>query len=258
MSNIKIAFFDIDGTLIDMEKKIISEKVLFTLKRLKEKGIKICIATGRSPITLPKIEDVEFDAYLTFNGSYCFTREEMIFSNPIASEDVEKILENAKSMNRPVSIATKNKLGANGKDDDLVEYYSFANLKVEIDDDFESLTQEEIYQVMLGCYPEEYDQILDGVNGAKIAAWWDRAVDIIPANGGKGVAIERVLDFYGLNKGQAIAFGDGKNDIEMLQTVGTGVAMGNALDDVKSVADDVCESVSNDGVYYYCKEHNLI
>lgn len=258
MENIKIAFFDIDGTLIDMEKKIISEKVLFTLKKLKEKGVKICMATGRSPITLPKIDGVEFDAYLTFNGSYCFTKDEMIFSNPIASEDVDKILKNAKSMNRPVSIATKNKLGANGKDDDLVEYYAFANLTVEIEDDFETLAQEEIYQVMLGCRPEEYDQILDGIDGAKIAAWWDRAIDIIPVNGGKGIGIEKVLEYYGYSKEQALAFGDGRNDIEMLQTVGMGVAMGNATEDVKAIADEVCLSVADDGVYYYCNEHNLI
>ena len=52
MSAIKIVFFDIDGTLIDMNKKRISEKMLETLRRLKENGTIICIATGRSPIAL--------------------------------------------------------------------------------------------------------------------------------------------------------------------------------------------------------------
>lgn len=50
MSDIKIIFFDIDGTLIDMKKKQISKKVLETLVKLKNNGIKICIATGRSPM----------------------------------------------------------------------------------------------------------------------------------------------------------------------------------------------------------------
>ena len=61
MSAIKIVFFDIDGTLIDMNKKRISEKMLETLRRLKENGTIICIATGRSPIALPHFEGVEFD-----------------------------------------------------------------------------------------------------------------------------------------------------------------------------------------------------
>ena len=47
MDNTKIIFFDIDGTLIDMEKKCVTEKMLETLRRLQEKGIIICIATGR-------------------------------------------------------------------------------------------------------------------------------------------------------------------------------------------------------------------
>ena len=64
MNSIKIIFFDIDGTLIDMRTKRISEKMLETLIRLKENGIILCIATGRSPISLPFFEGVEFDAFL--------------------------------------------------------------------------------------------------------------------------------------------------------------------------------------------------
>lgn len=96
------------------------------------------------------------------------------------------------------------------------------------------------------------------VTHAKIAAWWDRAVDIIPANGGKGAAIQRVLGYYHLNSEQAIAFGDGNNDIEMLKAVGTGVAMANSSEHLKEVADEVCGHAAQDGIYYYCLEHGLI
>lgn len=259
MKNIKIAFFDVDGTLIDMEKKEISAKVLSTLNQLKENGIIVCMATGRTPMTLPKIPGIEFDAYLTFNGSYCYTKDkETIFANPISAEDVEKIIANATEINRPVSIATANRLGANGADQDLIDYYAIAEVPVEIAEDFDELAKEKVFQIMMGCYEEEYDQILKGVSGAKIAAWWDRAGDIIPANGGKGVGIEKMLEYFHLTKEEAIAFGDGNNDIEMLEAVGTGVAMGNAKDSVKAIADDVCDTVANDGVYSYCKEHGLI
>ena len=71
MPQTKIVFFDIDGTLIDMQAKKITPKMLETLHRLQDRGIKICIATGRSPMVLPKIDGVAFDAYLTFNGSLC-------------------------------------------------------------------------------------------------------------------------------------------------------------------------------------------
>ena len=55
MPQTKIVFFDIDGTLIDMQAKKITPKMLETLHRLQDRGIKICIATGRSPMVLPKI-----------------------------------------------------------------------------------------------------------------------------------------------------------------------------------------------------------
>ena len=70
MNDIKIIFFDIDGTLVKLGAKDLSEKTVEALRRLQEKGIKLCIATGRSPAILPKLA-VEFDAFLTFNGSLC-------------------------------------------------------------------------------------------------------------------------------------------------------------------------------------------
>ena len=65
MKDIKIIFFDIDGTLIDVDTKKVTPKMLETLRRLKEKGIIICIATGRAPMAVPTFEGVEFDAILT-------------------------------------------------------------------------------------------------------------------------------------------------------------------------------------------------
>ena len=101
-------------------------------------------------------------------------------------------------------------------------------------------------------------QPLEGTSKAKIAAWWDCAVDIIPDGSGKGNAIKKVVEHLGLSLDEAIAFGDGGNDADMLLAAGVGVAMGNAADSVKAVADEVCGSVDEDGIYYYLKEKGLI
>ena len=55
-----------------------------------------------------------------------------------------------------------------------------------------------------------------------------------------------------------MAFGDGNNDIEMIETVGHGVAMENASKELKAVADDVCGHVADDGIYHYCLANGLI
>ncbi len=255
----KIAFFDIDGTLIDMQTKKITEKMVETLHRLQKSGVLICIATGRAPAELPKIEGVNFDAFLTYNGSYCYTNEgKTIFSNPIQLDDVRTILRNAEGLGRPVMLATKDRLAANGREKDLVDYAAIANVEVKVADDFDEMLKETIYQLMVGGREDTHEAWMKGVRHAQIAAWWDRAMDIIPANGGKGVAVEKMLEYYHLDKSEAIAFGDGNNDIEMLNAVGTGVAMENGSDRLKAVATTVCGSCAEDGIYHYCVENKLV
>ena len=259
MNHIKIIFFDIDGTLIDMKKKKITAKILYTLSELKKNGVKICAATGRSPLQLPHFSEVEFDAFLTYNGSYCFDKHGDIFRNPLKREDVHTIINNAKKIERPVSLATKDQLAANGADDDLIEYFAFSGFQVNVTDDFDKVADtEEIYQIMVSCRRDDYGTILKGVKEARIAAWWDRAVDIIPLKSGKGTAVAKLLDFCHFSKENAMAFGDGNNDIEMLQAVGRGVAMKNASLELKHAADDICGDAADDGIYFYCKEHGLI
>ena len=259
IDTIKIIFFDIDGTLIDMKRKQISEKMLETLIRLKERNIILCLSTGRGPMTLPHFDGWEPDVFLTFNGSYCYNRQQAIYRHPIPKEDAKKIIQNAALINRPVSIATADQLVANGTDKDLAEYYGFAKLEVNVSEDFEDVVDRgEIYQIMAGGREEEYASFLQGVSHAKIAAWWDRAVDIIPADSGKGTGVSKILAYYHLDKLEALAFGDGNNDIEMFEAVGTGVAMENGSDLLKEVADDVCGHVTEDGIYHYCVAHGLL
>lgn len=193
----KIIFFDIDGTLIDMKKKQITERMLDTLRRLRERGILLAIA-----------------------------------------------------MNRPIAVATKNRMAASGTEPDLEEYYGSARLKLEVAEDFDQVAQEDVYQILAACRKEDYVRMMKDVKGAKITSWWDRAVDIIPSASGKGRGIAKVLEYYHLDRSQAMAFGDGNNDIEMLEAVGTGVAMANGSDDLKAVADEICGDVTEDGIYH--------
>ena len=259
MRKYKLAFFDIDGTPIGLDAHCPTPKALETLRRLQAGGTKICIATGRAPVTLPHFDGVDFDAFLTFNGSLCYTREgDEIFSNPIPEKDLHLLLKNASAMGKPLCFATKERLAANGSDNDLVAYFSFANLVVPPAEDLEPLCAGQVYQIMMSSRAEDYPAVLKDVTGAKITAWWDRAVDIIPAAGGKGVGIERILAYYGFTPEDAIAFGDGNNDLEMIRTVGTGVAMGNASAALKAAAAAVCGTVEEDGLFHYCADNGLI
>ena len=245
MKDIKIIFFDIDGTLIAMDQDTISEKTLEALKQLQEKGIKLCLATGRGPMLVPHFDGVEFDAFLTYNGSYCYDHEGTLYSNCIPSKDIERIIKNADKMGKPVALATKDRMAANGKDQDLIDYYAFGNAEVDVAEDFEEIKKEKVYQVLMGARVEEYQEILKGVQGAEITAWWDRAVDIIPVNAGKGAGIEKMLKHYGIDRSQAMAFGDGNNDIEMLKVAGTSYAMSTGMPEVRALANHITDCVDD-------------
>ena len=255
---IKIAFFDIDGTLLKIGSKELSARTLEALTGLRENHVLLCLATGRGYLSVPHFQGIEFDALLTFNGSYVKAGDKIIFKNPILKEDKNQMIHNLKEMNRAAAISNEHFMVANGTDKDLEQYFAFGNEKMIIADNFDELCNEDIYQIMCACNRTEYEQILQGTKNSKITTWWDKAVDIIPADGGKGTAINAVLDYYGFSKDEAIAFGDGGNDIEMLEAVGIGIAMGNANEKVREKANDVCRSVEEDGIYYYCLESGLL
>ena len=78
--------------------------------------------------------------------------------------------------------------------------------------------------------------------------WSPDFADILPAGGGKPNGLAEMLKHFGWTKDEAIAFGDGGNDVAMLQYVGLGVAMGNACDAAKAAADYVTADIDKDGI----------
>ena len=175
------------------------------------------MATGRGYLSIPHFEGVDFDIWLTFNGSYVRSKDTVLFKNPLDADDKHRILQNLKQMHRAAAISNEHFIVTNGTDPDLAQYFSFGSEKLVISEHFDALCEEEIYQIMCSCNSTEYAQILQGTHATQITAWWDKAVDIIPLSCGKGNAVRAVLAHYGFSKSEAIAFGDGRNDIEMLE-----------------------------------------
>ena len=256
----RIIFFDIDGTLIDMQKKQVTPLMLDALHRLQHSGIRLAIATGRAPFMVPlrDFPGVEFDVLVTFNGAYCRDKDRVLSASPIPVGDLRTLRRNAAALGRPICVATETTLAANGIDQDLDDYFAISKTSVPVRDDFDTIASGTVYQIMMGGRKEEYARILQDVQGARIAAWWDRAIDIIPAAGGKGSGIAAVLRAYGIDKADAMAFGDGNNDLEMFGAVGISVAMGNGSAELKAAATHICGTCAEDGIYHFCADNGLI
>lgn len=110
MTKPKIIFFDIDATAHwCRSRRGHRPRTVEALQKLRQNGIKLCIATGRAPMEVPKFEGVTFDAFLTYNGSYCFTPERDV-SNLIPKADIALLRRNTEALGRPMALATRTEL----------------------------------------------------------------------------------------------------------------------------------------------------
>ena len=173
-------------------------------------------------------------------------------------KDIQTFTDNAKKLKKAVTLAGINKMGCNFDDEILEEYFTIANQHIHVLDEFNEFMEEEIYQMMVATTEDQDELILENTTTLKVVRWWDRACDIIPCNGGKDIGIQKILDYFNFNKDEAMAFGDGGNDISMLKYVGTGVAMGNAKDNVKAIADYITDSVQEDGIISALKHFEIL
>lgn len=254
----KIAFFDIDGTLLNFKESDLHPCIRDALIRLQNNGTKIFAATGRPPYAVPKFPGVSFDGMLCFNGGYCCDAAGVISSEPMLHTDVMTIRENAEKLHMPILIASAKRMGTNFLQKNLDDYMRISHNTCNVISDFDDLMQEDIFQIMIGSSEEHDSLLLKNTQASVITRWWPRAVDVIPASCGKDKGMAVVLSHYGYAKEDAIAFGDGGNDLSLIRYAGIGVAMGNAEQEVKDAADYVTDSCADDGVLTALQHFGLI
>ena len=255
---IKAAFFDIDGTLFSHTIHAIPESTKRTVKLLREKGIKVFIATGRSLKETKRVTlgDMKFDGYVTLNGQICLDAEEKIlFEAPIKGEDGAYLLDAFVNKKFPLAIVEKERIYINYIDDSVIRAQKSVNIPLLPIKEYQGAP---IYQFIGYMNWEETGKIAPKIPNCKITRWYDEGIDIISKDGGKANGIQKVLEFYGMTKEEIIAFGDSDNDMDMLEFAGIGVAMGNAEESVKAVADYVTTDIDEDGIWNACRHLELI
>ena len=255
---IKAAFFDVDGTLYSHKTSCVTESNLKVLEKLREKGIKIFLATGRHSAELIDLhmEHMEFDGYVMLNGQICMDHDKNVFfGNEIKREDAEIFFDAFESKALPVLMIEKDCLYVNLQNEVV------ANAQAEISTPIPELGEYQgapIYQMVVFGGKELEEEYAHKLANCKMTRWCPYGVDIISKNGGKSVGIQKVLEHYGIKKEEMIAFGDSYNDIDMLQFAGVGVAMGNAADEAKAAADYVTADIDDEGILKACKHFGLI
>jgi Cof subfamily protein (haloacid dehalogenase superfamily) len=254
----KIVFFDIDGTLLD-EKKELPNSTVRAIKALKTSGVYVAIATGRAPFMFADLrERLGIDSFVSFNGQYVVFEGNVIYKNPLNRHKLHELKEHAHENGHPLIFMDANEMRASIEDHPYI-HVSMGSLKF-AHPPFDPFYYEnrDIYQALLFCKPEEEHVYVNAYPEFHFVRWHSVSTDILPFGGSKAEGIRRLIEQIGISKEDVYAFGDGLNDMEMLQFVGTGVAMGNAKEEVKKVADLVTKRVDEEGILYGLKQLELI
>lgn len=245
---IKAAFFDIDGTLVSFNTHTVSPGTIRVFEQLHARGIKTFISTGRPYCLLPHLP-LAFDGYVTMNGGYCFVGDKITHKNPIPQTETDSWIRYAQSHGIVTMQFTEDCMYINRTDDPIL-----AKIGEQVQIDMPPLRSElemlgvETYQ-FIGIMSQQNDaQVAEIIPHCRLPRWNPYFTDIINTDNSKAVGIGSIIGQFGISPKECICFGDGANDIEMLEYCGIGVAMGNAAEEVKAHADYVTTSVDEEGI----------
>ena len=266
----KLVFFDIDGTLLTDRKKI-PASAKQAIQDLKKNGIMPAIATGRAPFRIDEIlKDLDIQTHITLNGQYVVHEGKTIFQNPLSEDSVKRLAVAAEVNKQRIAFCGSDEIlgtsmvtfGQKGllkkmiqrvpiappkKVMQLITRYvgSSKKMKPILPHYYENRI---IYQCIIHTTEEYDDYYQEAFPDCHFTRWNPYSVDVISKGMSKAVGIQKLIDHMGIGINETVAFGDGLNDIEMLQAVDMGIAMESGRRELKEIADDITASPENNGI----------
>ncbi|MED9904526.1 MAG: Cof-type HAD-IIB family hydrolase [Lachnospiraceae bacterium] len=258
--NEKILVLDIDGTLTTSAKDI-SPETKKGLMMIQERGHIVMLASGRpSPGMMRYAKELELEKFggylLSFNGARiinCRTGE-IVYQRTLPSFVIPGLYDFAKEHHCGLITYCGDYVVSGTGMDEYIELESRINgMRVRDVDDFVNFVNFDVNKCLMTAPPKEaeaYTKMLQEKYADTLSIYRSEPffIEIMPKNVDKATSLERMLETVGLKKEDAICCGDGYNDITMIAYAGVGVAMANARDEVKAVADYVTKSNDEDGL----------
>ncbi|MBF2597512.1 Cof-type HAD-IIB family hydrolase [Listeria welshimeri] len=261
---------DIDGTLLNDDKKISPEtkKALITAQ---QNGVKLILASGR-PTTGMHLyaEQLEMEKYhgllVSYNGAKvvdCQTKEEL-FNQTLTIAEGKAVLEHMKQFEVKVMIDKDDYMYVNnvydcyipykGEEINIIQYESRGgNFKLCEKEDLAAFLDYRINKILTAGDPDYMQKNYQAMmapfkNTLNCVFTADFYFEFTAKNIDKAKALDTVLTPMGIHAENIIAFGDGHNDITMVKYAGTGIAMDNAVPELKAVANSITLSNNKDGI----------
>lgn len=250
-------FFDIDGTLAagGYGNTYIPESTKLALQKLKEAGHFLAIATGRSQaMAVEYMRELGFENMVSDGGYGITINNELIEITPLPKDKVVRIIEECKQKDIVWALQPDNSIYRSAPDSRFDDYTHDVYMQTKVVEGLDPASCDKIYKAYIAChYPTEHT--IESLKEVTWCRFHDNYFFIEPLD--KAYGIRRIMDYFNANYSDVIVFGDAANDLSMFVDGWTKVAMGNAIDELKAVADYITTDVDKDGIYNACVALNL-
>lgn len=261
---IEAIVLDLDGTLLTSDRKI-SDKTKEILYKFKEKGTEIIIATGR---TYTSLRDYKLmlgvdTPIVCFNGAKVVdgVTEKIIFEYPVEEVEVKKLIELSRETGIHLNLYQDEVwyVESEGEETDIYKKISELDYEYKNFDEFEHYNMTKALFVGENEKLKELEKRINEELGSNINKAFSKLffLEIFNNKVNKGETLKRLFDMHNINIENVIAFGDGMNDLEMLNVVGEGVVMANAPEELKKSVKSgkTCGSNDEDGIGNYLEQY---
>lgn len=282
--NRNIIFFDVDGTLVDVRpaREFIPQSAIEAIHATRAKGNLCFLCTGRSKAEIyDYILEVGFDGIIGAGGGFVEIENDMLYHKKVTTEQIHHVVDYFEEKGFDYYLESNGGLYASKN---LVQRLITSRYG-DIENDPEAKRKwQEHPSHFITALKEGYDLHRDDVNKIcflekegisflEIKEEFEKEFKVIPCTVpsfgeesgeltvpgvDKASAIEALIQHLGIPRENTYAFGDGLNDADMLEYCQYGIAVGNAKDALKAIADEVTDDIADNGIYNSMKKHELI
>ena len=256
-----IIFFDVDGTLLDHSIGMdnIPEQTKEAIDLLDKTGNYCVVATARTNLT-EELKKLPFSGMVLSNGNYIEFLGNEIHSRFFSQEQLINLMDMVKKFNGAYIMGGYHDILVSDANDFLIHEHDKIYGKpdyrpgIPVNEKINAVTalfhdKKDLYNTIENLPPDWVYHIYESPN---------THMDIYLPGFSKGTAVKYLYEYLGIPYEKTYAFGDGKNDREMMELVKYRTAMGNAVAEIKDIAYMTTDNVSNNGIYNALKKYKLI
>ncbi len=251
-----LAFFDLDGTLLDGEANITPE-IAEAMNQLKQNKVLPVIATGRTEIEILNIRAAAgITSNIVMNGAFIRIDGEEVYNETIAPHISERMMAAVEENKHALSFYNPTNYWTTAHDENTIRAYQHVRSQLPKIDPFGYQTNDVNMLLVLSQDRDEvYRQQFPELTFYRNTPF---SIDIVNQGTSKGTAINKLKKRLQLEHVPTFGFGDGSNDLALLQACDHKIAMGNAINELKDLADFVTFKNTEGGIIHALKHFELI